>query len=299
MKRLALALTIVVAATAACKDRRDAHPGAPATPAATSTAVVTHPLFWSAQKDGKTSYFLGTMHVGIDAEAQLPPRVWTQLDAAPAFAMEANLDDPAVAEALAPTKTSLRAELGEAYWQKLEAAMGPSGASAVDHLPALVPAAALSMRGLPPTPPMDRTLAARATAHGKPIAYLEPAASQLAALRRWMDVKALKLMLDELPSSERRLRQMVDAYRSGDERALLAISADEQADALAHGYTADEYAREMTDLLYARNAAWITELERLHAAGGAFVAVGALHLVGPRSVLALLAERGYRVTRVE
>jgi uncharacterized protein YbaP (TraB family) len=28
------------------------------------------------------------------------------------------------------------------------------------------------------------------------------------------------------------------------------------------------------------------------------VAVGALHLVGPRSVLDLLAHRGYRVTRV-
>jgi uncharacterized protein YbaP (TraB family) len=36
----------------------------------------------------------------------------------------------------------------------------------------------------------------------------------------------------------------------------------------------------------------------LHAAGGGFVAVGALHLVGPRSVLDVLAHRGYRVTRL-
>jgi len=59
-----------------------------------------------------------------------------------------------------------------------------------------------------------------------------------------------------------------------------------------------EYDREMDDLLYGRNASWIAPIEQLHAAGGGFVAVGALHLLGPRSVLDLLAHRGYRVTRV-
>ena len=299
MKRAALILTIVVAATA-CRDSHEAaRTGASATAPSTSTPVLAHPLFWAAEKDGKTTYFLGTMHVGIDAEAQLPPRVWRKLDDAPRFAMEADLDDPAVGAALQPTQASLRHDLGEAYWQKLEAAMGPGMASAVDHLPAMVPAAALSIRGLPPTPAMDKTLAARATGEHKPIVFLEPAARQLAVLGKWMDVKALKMMLDDLPDGERRLQAMVAAYRAGDERTLLAINDEERADALQHGYTAGEYDQEMTDLLYDRNASWIDALERLHAAGGGFVAVGALHLLGPRSVLVLLAERGFRVTRVD
>lgn len=299
MKRGALIFALVVAAVA-CRDSHDAaRASAPATATAQSTAPVTRPLLWSAEKDGKTTYLFGTMHVGIDAEKQLPAGVWRTLDAAPVFAMEADLDDPAVAAATAPRDGSLRADLGAAYWKKLEDALGPTTAQAVDHLPAMVPAAALSMRGLPPTPPMDRALAARATAQHKPIAYLEPASHQLALLGKWLNTRALKLMLDQLSAAERRTVQMVSAYRAGDEAALLAITADEKAEALQHGYSAAEYDQEMADLLYGRNAAWITELERLHAAGGAFVAVGALHLVGPGSVLDLLAQRGYRVTRRE
>jgi hypothetical protein len=33
-------------------------------------------------------------------------------------------------------------------------------------------------------------------------------------------------------------------------------------------------------------------------AGGAFVAVGALHLYGDRGILSLLRQQGYRITRV-
>jgi uncharacterized protein YbaP (TraB family) len=265
---------------------------------ANSNATLAHPLLWSAAKDGKVTYFLGTMHVGIDAEARLPALVWSKLDAARVFAMEADLDDPQAAAAIQPTAGSLREALGEAYWKKLEDAIGASVASTVEHLPPMVPAAALSMRGLPPTPAMDKVLSARAVREHKPVIFLEPAARQLAILGKWMDVKALKMMLDELPSGEQRVRAMLAAYADGDERALLAISDDEQADALQHGYTAGEYAQEMNEMLYDRNAAWIAAIDQLHAAGGGFVAVGALHLVGPRSVLELLAHEGYQVTRL-
>jgi uncharacterized protein YbaP (TraB family) len=54
----------------------------------------------------------------------------------------------------------------------------------------------------------------------------------------------------------------------------------------------------MSEMLYDRNASWIDAIEKLHAAGGAFVAVGAMHLVGPRSVLDLLSHKGYEVKRV-
>jgi uncharacterized protein YbaP (TraB family) len=286
MKRVAL-LVLAAALGSACGKSSE-----------TSTGPLPHPLLWSVEKDGHTTYFFGTMHAGIDATTRLPAIVWSKLDAAPAFAMETDLDDPATSAALAPTTRSLRDALGAEYWSKLEAALGSDTARALEYLPPLVPAASLSLRGLPPTPAMDKVLSARAASEHKPLVFLEPAARQLAVLGKWMDVRALKMMLDELPQNERRARAMLDAYAEGDDRTIVAISDGEKDAALQHGYTPAEYDQEMNELLYDRNASWIDAIDRMHAAGGAFVAVGAMHLVGPRSVLELLAHKGYQVKRV-
>ena len=318
MKRVAVFVTLVAALGAACK--RATEPTGAATgsasraantahvagnaataPEKTNTAaadLLRHPLFWSVEKAGKTTYFLGTMHTGVDAESQLPAIVWDKLHAAKTFAMEADLDDPAAGSLLKPTEHSLHQDLGDDYWKKLEDAMGKPMAGMLDHMPAMVPATALAMRGLPLTAPMDKVLSARAAGEHKQIVFLEPVARQLAILGKWMDIKALKMMLDELPEAEHRTKAMLDAYIEGDERKIAALSDDEKADALQHGYTAAEYDQEMNEMLYNRNASWIDAIEKLHAEGGGFVAVGALHLIGRRSVLDLLAHKGYQVTRV-
>jgi len=312
MKRAVVLLTWIAALGAACQKGPEATGTATGTATAPAIAEVArgakpgttkpdplpHPLFWAVEKDGKTTYFLGTMHTGVDAEARLPALVWNKLHAATTFAMEADLADPAAAAMIRPSARSLREDLGDGYWKKLEDAMGPSVARAVDHLPPLVPAAALSMRGLPQTPAMDKVLSARAAGEHKQLVFLEPATRQLAILGKWLDVKALKMLLDELPGSEQHARAMLDAYVAGDEQKIVAINDSERDDALHHGYTAAEYDQGMNEMLYQRNASWIDALEQLHAGGGGFVAVGAMHLVGPRSVLALLAGKGYRVTRV-
>ena len=287
--RLVVLGALAAALGGACRNAADSAPAA---------GVLPHPLLWSAEKDGKTTYLFGTMHAGVDAATRLPPIVWNKLDAAPAFAMEADLDDPAAAAAIQPTASSLRDELGDAYWQKLETAIGAATARAVEHLPPMVPAVALSTRGLPSTPAMDKVLSARAVGEHKPIVFLEPATRQLALLGKWLDLRALRMMLDDVPANEQHARAMLAAYVAGDDRKILALGDDERAEALRHGYTAPEYDREMEELLYGRNASWIAAIEKLHDGGGGFVAVGALHLVGPRSVLDLLAQRSYHVARV-
>jgi uncharacterized protein YbaP (TraB family) len=310
MKRALVLATLAAALGAACDRSPETAQAAATSRPAPATArtprrtpdpaqdPLAHPLFWSVEKAGNTTYFFGTMHRGIDAASRLPAGVWRRLDAARAFAMETDLDDPDAAAAIRPTASSLRDALGDAYWAKLEAALGPGAARAFEHLPPMVSASALSMRGLPETETMDKVLSARAAGEHKPVVFLEPATRQLALLGKWMDTRALKMMLDELPAGEQHARAMLEAYAAGDEQRILALNDEERVDALRHGYTAAEYEREMDDLLYARNASWIAPLEQLHAAGGGFVAVGALHLVGPRSVLAMLAGKGYRVTRL-
>ena len=256
-----------------------------------------HPLFFAVEKDGKTTYFLGTMHIGVDAASRLPDSVWQKLDAAKTFAMETDLDSQSIDD-MKRKDGSLHKDLGDEYWKKLLAALGPASGEQMDHMKPMVPAATLSMRGLPFTLPMDMVLSARAKNENKPIVFLEPAAKQVAILDKWMDVKALKMMLDELPEGEAHAKEMLNAYMEGDEKKIVAISDSEKDDALKHGYTAAEYDQEMNEMLYNRNASWIDALEKLHAAGGGFVAVGAMHLLGPRSVLDLLGQKGYKVTRI-
>lgn len=259
---------------------------------------LARPLFWSIEKNGITSYALGTIHVGVDAEARLPQLVWDKLDAAKSFAMETDLSDPALMKLLECTSCSLKRDLGPAYWKKLEAVVTPEVASRIEAMKPMVAATMMSMRGLPMTTQMDTLLLARAQSAKKPIVFLEEAKVEAAILEKWMNVKALKSMLDDIEGSDQHTRDMLDAYLAGDETKMIALSDDEKAQALKHGYTAAEFDSSMQDLLYGRNASWIPAIEKLHVAGGGFVAVGAMHLMGPKSVLELLAAKGFKVTRV-
>jgi uncharacterized protein YbaP (TraB family) len=259
-------------------------------------------MMWSAVKNGKTLYFLGTMHLGVDAEARLPDVTWKDFDAAPAFAMETDLTSPAAQKMQTDarrTSGTLHDELGAAYWKKLEDALTPAVAHQFDGMKPFVPAVMLSMQGLPQTPPMDSILRARAEREHKQLVFLEDAAADAVFLERWMDRKALVELLDTLGSSRQRQQDMLAAYIAGDDAKLLSLNGDERKDGLAHGYTDQEMDALENDLLYSRNASWIPGLEKMANDGGGFVAVGALHLIGPRSVLDLLGKDGFVVTRIE
>lgn len=255
------------------------------------------PLLWTAEKDGATTYLLGTMHVGIDAEARLPPLVWDKLENAPHFALETDVTDPALGRIGTRTTGTLRDDLGPDYWKKLELALTPQVAQVLEHKTAAIPATMLALRGIPPTPPMDGILLARAKNRGKKVVYLEAAAKQASMLEKHMDVKALKLMLDDLAKLERQSAQLLAAYVTGEEAKLTSLVDEQRRDALANGYTAAEYDDMMEDLLYRRNASWIAAIERMHGSGGAFIAVGAMHLIGPRSVLEMLQQKGFQIAR--
>lgn len=304
MKRVAVSVLLVVAFVGCRKTAPKADP----TPAPTPTASVApapsdhdylpRPLLWSIEKDGKTTYAFGTIHVGVDAQQRLPPTVWAKLDAAPAFAMETDLSDPVIMSSLQCMQCSLRADLGADYYAKLEKLLGAPIVERIDGMKPMVAATMLAMRGLPSTSQMDSLLLSRAQSHKARVTYLEPASHQAAMLEKHMNIKALKMMLDEPDKMLESTKRLLAAYIAGDDAQMFAISAEGKTQALAHGYTEQEYDASQEDMIYKRNAAWIAPIEKLHADGGAFIAVGALHLVGPRSVLDLLAQKGYKVTRL-
>jgi hypothetical protein len=311
MKRRAL---VILVALIGCKREPSPSVSGPATAGSGSAAVAAdpwapkdqpakvdmlkRPMLWSFSKDGKTSYAFGTMHVGIDPQ-RLPPVVWDKIEGASSFAMETDASDASILGLGQRSGGTLRDDLGPDYWAKLEKLIDPSALASVNRMKPVVAAVMLSMRGLPMTGiGMDTALLARAQQKGKSIVYLEPASKQAKLLDKWMDVKALKLMIDTADKSLVMTRSMMDAYITGDDKKMLALHDGQKSEALAHGISEAEYDQQTKEMLYDRNASWIEAIEGMHAKGPAFVAVGALHLVGKQSVLELLEAKGFTIARV-
>jgi uncharacterized protein YbaP (TraB family) len=309
---------LLIAAVVACKGAEKAPENKPAPPPGSAGSAVgsgsqaadpwtekapvkdplTRPLLWSIEKDGKTSYALGTMHIGIDPMTRLPDLVWQKLDASPTFAMETDLSDAAKLDVLRKDGTTLRQELGDDYWKKLEDVLGIAEASRMLQFKPMIPATLLAKRGLPDTAAMDGVLHGRALNKNKKIVFLEPFDHQASVLLKWMNAQALEDMLDDVPGLEQRSKEMLAAYIAGDDGKIVAIADSERVRWTEKGRPVEKYDEQMEDLLYKRNASWIAPIEKLHADGGGFIAVGALHLIGPRSVLELLEKKGYKVTRL-
>jgi len=61
---------------------------------------------------------------------------------------------------------------------------------------------------------------------------------------------------------------------------------------------AADYAEFQRVLVDTRNKNMADQLEKLVKQGGAFIAVGALHLPGDKGIVNILAQRGYKISRV-
>ncbi len=298
-------LLVVLAATAACKKAE--HRVAPVTQSGSADPwsaqapkkdPLQKPLLWQVEKDGKTSYLLGTMHMGVDPTTRLPDVVWKKLEEKPIFAMETDLSSAGQLDVTRKDGKTLKDELGADYWKKLEDALGADEAAQLMRMKPMIPATLLSMRGLPRTSPMDGVLHGRALTQKKQVVFLEPVEAQTTVLEKWMNARALEDMLDDLPGNEQRAKDMLAAYIAGDETKIQAIQDSERTEWIAKGRPTSEFDEQMDDLLFKRNASWIEPIEKMHAEGGGFIAVGAAHLIGPKSVLELLEKKAFKITRV-
>jgi uncharacterized protein len=263
-------------------------------PEGESTATITRPFLWevSAPEGDDLGYLFGTMHLGVDAEASLPDLVWERLDAATAFAMEADLTDLSITrQLLRDDGTTLREEIGEEAWEKLVSIVGTFQASGLDRMHSGAAAMAVIAKPLPTTPPMDLVLVQRAKDADLEIAYLEEASFQMDLLLRYITTDVLLQVLEDYDEVVEMSEKGLAAYMAGDEEMLLEFLLDP-----AGWEQAPEGAKEA--FLDERNAAWVPQIEELIASGTPFVAVGAGHLVGENSVLDLLRERGYETRRL-
>ena len=265
-------------------------------------------LLWAVQGEHNTVWLLGSVHVLRAGDATLPTAADQAFDDAEQIVMEIDLDgadaDPLTlatamqSQALLPEGETLRSVLGSDY-AAMNAQAGKSGLDLADldpFAPWLVAMAVLDQelarRGYLPEHGVEQTLARRAARQGKPIEGLETAAEQFAMLASMplpTQKRFLQMTLDESAELDQELADMLAAWRTGNTAALAAMLEQESQ-------TFPDLYRRLT---VERNRAWVQQIdEMLESRDDYLVVVGALHLVGPESVVDLLRRRGHRVTQL-
>jgi uncharacterized protein len=300
---------ILAALLGGCREAPKAPPPAPAAPpAAVAPAPATDPapapppkldkpLLWEISGPGGASYLLGTMHTGFSAVTDTHPIVWEKFKASSAFLAEIDLFSPDLLEvqrrALLPEGGSLSAMLGQEAFEKLSKALPSTPPAFLDRFQPWFALISMTLEAYPKSVPMDSVFLSEAKKAGKALAFLETPTAQLDMLTKAMSVELLKESLareDPMARVREQAKKLTDAYVSGDPEALARVVAEDE-DAKKHPELQEE-------LLTARNKRWVPLLKPHVDKGGAFIAVGAAHLIGDEGLLALLEKEGYRVTRV-
>jgi uncharacterized protein YbaP (TraB family) len=145
---------------------------------------------------------------------------------------------------------------------------------------------------------LDVLLARRAVAQGKPVHELETVMEQADVFDGMTEAEQVALLRYAVENREqvgRTTGELVKAWLARDLAAMWRIS-QEGVDASAEMRRLNEVF--LQRVLVARNDRMAERMDARLKEGGAFVAIGALHLYGNDGVLALLARRGWRVTRV-
>lgn len=266
----------------------------------------------------RASHLLGTLHSTEAAARGLPAPAAAALSAARVVLLEIT---PAEQERLArrvaqdpgflldPNGPALTERLPARLHAAARAALGRRGIAlaAADRLR---PWFLLSLLSMPAceraaiaagAPVLDQAIAAEAAARGIPVAGLETAGQSVAAVSSLSERDMTRLLIDAVAGASQAedLRRTLETHYAAGEIALAAevmVHLSEERGAIA-GSRETAAALERA-LMTARNRAWLGRIAAEARRGGAFVAVGALHLPGAEGLVALLRGRGFTVERV-
>jgi len=309
--RRALAAAVLAAPGLAPAQAAAACPPPPEPPSAQELAQAARDardrgFLWKLQKDGRTSWLYGTVHLARLEWALPGPRVREALEASELLALDLDLQDPEVRRRMAAAGVARPGEsLPAALQQRLER-RAQQECAAPQMLAGLKPElqiATLAMLagrrlGLEPAWGIDMVLAGWARQAGRPVRSLETAEEQLKALASPQRREMLELVaatLDELDNgrAQAMLGHIVQVWAQGDHARL------QRYPEWCECQRTPAEAAAMRRLLEGRNPDIAARIDALHRSGRrVFAAVGSLHMVGERALPALMAQRGYRVERV-
>lgn len=287
-----------------------AQEAAASPPVAAAAAVAPlppapRPALWKVSDADTTIYLFGTIHAlpagvnwltgPVEAAFKASDQLVTEIPETNGADMQAAV----ISNAVLPASQSLRGLLAPEDKARLEAALASFQlpAEAFDRFEPWYAAVALTAlplakEGYSSDNGAEETISNAAKQQGKPRIGLETAAYQLSLFDSLpMDVqkKYLRDVIDGLPKLDAELAGMIREWSAGNPDKLAELLNDKEDDP-----------RIAEVLLTGRNRNWTAwAVKRMEQPGTVFVAVGAGHLAGKDSVLALLARRGFKATRVQ
>lgn len=275
--------------------------------------------FWRVERAGTAPSHLFATYHDTTAIASVTPPIEAAFTAAAALVVELDgaemerlqarvATDPSFV--FAPDGAGVAARLAPAELARAEAVLARRGLS-VELAERMRPWMFFSIMGIPVceieamgagAQVLDQILIERATDAGKPVIGLETYEEALGAFGAVDPALAAELASDALKLAEHEedLRAtMLGLYRNGHIAAIDTFSEwlgtettgrlPAEAEELGAAFEAA--------LIDERNRRWMARLVPALEAGGAFVAVGGLHLPGEAGLVALLRARGFSVTR--
>lgn len=258
------------------------------------------PFLWKFEGAKATHHFVGSVHLLPTQAGQLPPALLRAVDDSATLIFETDieaLESPQMQTemlAAASSKIGLKAEVGDALYQRLKKQLTKAG------LPELFCASfrawfcAMTLEvtgfvreGFQPELGIDQQLNKRAKQQGKARRGLETLEQHLGlftGMTTKMSVEFLAATLDEMEQGELSPKVLLDIWQSNDLAAIAKMTGDMKA----------EHPLAYERLLAGRNRAWLPQLDEMLRRGEpVLVVVGAAHFAGPDGLLALLKARGF------
>lgn len=271
-------------------------------------------IFWRISKPGtdKVSHLFGTIHITDPRVINMPPKVRETLNRAKVLALElaAIGDAKQSMKGIMNNLTLAVLEPGGHLWTKLGKQKttivqkellrrgippGPFGGVKpyVVAMMMAVPKCEMARKAAK-LPVLDQRLHAIASENGTPIVGLETLREQLSAFSTMpMDAQIAFLVktAKDGPRGADFLETMVQLYLRREMNLMFGLMHMSNEKKVADHFT--------TTLLRKRNHVMIKRALPLLDKGGAFIAVGALHLPGKDGLVALLRAKGFKVEPAE
>lgn len=274
-------------------------------------------IFWKIEKSGlKPSWLLGTMHVSDSRVLTMPKGAAEAVAATDTIVVESDeiLDDKKAAAALFANPSLMMLTDGSTISQhlspedntRLEAGLKERGIAlaAVSRMQPWLIASSFEMTGCEIRRKtagakfLDQKLATDAAAEGKQVKGLETLAEQAKAMSDLPIALHLKSLIQTLELGDKINdvnETMTDLYVAGNIGAMVPMLKVIEPD---QNITDEDTSAFEQRIILDRNKVMAERVAPIIDKGNVFIAVGALHLVGDKGLVALLRQQGFTVTAV-